>query len=111
MAKMTNAVRESLALNLSGQGASISLHTGDPGTTGAAEASGTTRQTTTWTGGGSDGSVSGSEVAFAVGAGTYTHIGCWTGSTFLWSQSITSVSLTGPGQVLVTPTISVPQGT
>lgn len=110
MAKMTNAVREALAANLVGQGASISLHTADPGITGASEASGTTRQTTTWTAGGSDGIVAGSEVSFSVGAGTYTHIGCWNGGTFLWSQSITQVAMTGPGQVLVTPTVTVPQG-
>ncbi|KDE14267.1 hypothetical protein [Rhodococcus aetherivorans] len=115
MAKFTDATRESLATHLSSLGAVLSLHTADPGTTGGSEASGGSyaRKTTTWTPGASDGSVAGSEVEFDVPAGTFTHIGCWNtaGTTFLWSQSITSATFGAAAKLRVTPTLNVPQGT
>src|SRR5436190_2118239 len=79
---VTNATREAAALAVTGLGDRISLHTADPGTTGASEASGGSpayaRQTTVWTGGASDGSVAGSQVTIDAAAGTYTHWGVWT---------------------------------
>lgn len=109
----TNATKEAAALAVTALGNSISLHTADPGTTGTAEATGGSpayaRKTTTWTGGASDGSVSGSLVAFDVPAGTYTHIGVWNGSTFIGGFPLSSSTGALPGQasVAVTPTITV----
>lgn len=118
MAKMTDAFREALALAGTGQGGWLSLHTADPGTAGTVgEVTGGTpayaRKQTTWTGGAADGSVVGSEVAFDVPAGTFTHIACWTaatGGTFLWSQAISGITFPGQGVLKITPTAMVPQG-
>ena len=66
----------------------ISLHTGDPGTTGANEASGGSyaRQSITWPSA-SGGTISyATAVAFPVAAGTYTHWGfrsALTGGTWI----------------------------
>lgn len=109
---LTNATKESAALSVSALGASVSLHAGDPGTTGANEATGGSpayaRKTTTWTGGTADGVVTGSAVVFDVPAGTYTHIGLWNGSTFLGGTALSSSTGALPGQqtVTVTPTIT-----
>ena len=111
----TNATKETAALAITALGNYISLHTGDPSTTGANEATGGSpayaRKTTTWTGGSSDGSVPGSQVTFDAAAGTYTHMGIWTASTsgtFIAGFALSSsVTLGAQGQVLVTPTITV----
>lgn len=107
----TNPVKEAAALAVTALGASISLHTADPGTTGSSEATGGSpayaRKTTTWTGGTADGIVAGSQVTFDAPAGTYTHMGCWNGSTFLWGLPLSSsVTLGAQGQILVTPSPS-----
>lgn len=107
----TPAAREAAALAVTGLGASISLHTADPGTSGANEATGGSpayaRKTTTWTGGAVDGSVAGSQVTFDVAAGTYSWIGIWNGTTFIGGLPLNSpVVLGSQGQVLVTPTLS-----
>lgn len=110
----TNAVREAAALNVTGSGNWISLHTADPGTTGTSEATGGSpayaRKQTTWTGGASDGSVPGSQVEFDAGAGTYTWVGIWTaatGGTFIGGLQLSSAATLGAqGKVQVTPTIS-----
>lgn len=111
MAIAVNATKESVALAYTGLGASLSLHTADPGTTGTSEATGGSpayaRKTTTWSGGASDGVVTGSQVTFDVPAGTYTHVGLWNGSTFIDKVAITSTTLSGQGQVLVTPTVTI----
>lgn len=111
MAIAVNATKEALATAYTGLGTWISLHTADPGTTGANEASGGSpayaRKQTTWTGGASDGIATGSQVTFDVPAGTYTHVGIWsteTGGTFRDKCAISSTTLSGQGQVLVTPT-------
>jgi hypothetical protein len=109
-----NATRESAALNVTGLGAAISLHTADPSTTGGSEATGGSpayaRKTTTWTGGASDGSVVGSEVTIDAAAGTYTHWGVWSatsGGTFIAGFALSSsVVLGAQGQVKLTPTIT-----
>lgn len=110
----TNAAKEAAALAITALGASISLHTGDPGTTGTAEAAGGApayaRKTTTWAAGGADGVVTGSAVAFDVPAGTYTHIGVWTsGGVFVAGFALSSSTGALPGQttVTVTPSITV----
>lgn len=111
----TNATKEAAALAITGLGQHISLHTADPGTTGAGEATGGSpayaRKQTTWTGGAADGAVPGSQVAFDAPAGTYTHMGIWTagtGGTFVAGFALsTPVTLGGQGQVLVTPAVTV----
>lgn len=111
----TNATKESAALNVTGLGSWISLHTADPGTTGTSEATGGSpayaRKQTTWTGGSSDGVVNGSQVTFDAPSGTYTHMGIWTASTagtFVGGFALSSSAvLSAQGQVLVTPSITV----
>lgn len=116
MPGLANAAREASALAVTGLGTWISLHTADPGTTGASEATGGTpsyaRKQTTWTGGASDGSVPGSQVAIDVPAGTYTHFGVWSAAsagTFVGSGALNAPAALGAqGQVLVTPTTATP---
>lgn len=110
---LTNATKESAALNVTGLGSWVSLHTADPGTTGANEATGGSpayaRKQTTWTGGASDGVVPGSQVTIDLAAGTYTHFGIWTASTagtFVGGGTITSTTLGAQGTILVTPTFT-----
>lgn len=111
----TTTTKEAAALAVTALGAYISLHTADPGTTGASEATGGSpayaRRLTTWTGGASDGSVPGSQVSFDAAAGSYTHTGVWTaatGGTFVAGFALSSPATLGAqGTVLVTPTISV----
>lgn len=111
---LTLAAREAAVLAVSALGNSISLHTADPGTTGASEATGGSpayaRKTTTWSAGASDGVVDGSPVVFDVPAGTYTHIGQWNGSTFIGGYPLSSSTGALPGQqtVTVTPTLTAP---
>lgn len=114
MAIAVNATKEALATAYTGQGAYISLHTADPGTTGTSEASGGSpayaRKLTTWTAGSSDGIATGSQVTFDVPAGTYTHVGIWSAATsgnFIDKCAISSTTLSGQGQVLVTPTATI----
>ncbi|RJO74186.1 hypothetical protein D5S18_18710 [Nocardia panacis] len=113
MAIAVAATRQSLADNYKGLGAWVSLHTGDPGTTGTSEASGGTpayaRKQTTWTSS-TGGVVNGSQVTIDVPAGTYTYAGLWsaaTGGTFIDKVLITSTALGAQGQILVTPSITV----
>lgn len=80
------------------QGAWISLHTADPGTTGASEASGGTyaRVQTTWSPA-SGGSKPGSQVTINVPAGTYTYFGVWSaasGGTFSFGSPLNPPSQT-----------------
>lgn len=110
----TPAVREAAALSVTGTGNFISLHTADPGTTGASEVTGGSpayaRKATTWAGGASDGAVTGSQVEFDAPAGTYTWVGVWTaatGGTFLGGLLMSSAATLGAqGKVQVTPTIT-----
>ncbi|AXH67830.1 head protein [Mycobacterium phage Bromden] len=92
----------------------ISLHTGDPGTTGASEASGGSyaRKQTTWPT--STAGVSlGSKVSFTnlIAAG-YTHYGVWSaasGGTFRFGNPLSpGVTLNGPGGIDVTPKCEFP---
>lgn len=112
MAIAVTATRETLAAAYAGAGTWISLHTGNPSTTGANEATGGSpayaRKQTTWTAGASDGATGGSQVTFDVPAGTYTHVGIWsaaTSGTFIDSYDIpTDVVMGAQGQIQVTPT-------
>lgn len=99
--------REAMALagaNICGY---INLHTGDPGTTGAAEAA-SARGAITWVGGGTDGTVQGNELTLAnVPAGVYTYASLFSGPTGANYQTSyllpSSVVLGSAGPVKVTP--------
>jgi hypothetical protein len=82
----TAALKETLASAYAGQALFASLHSADPGTTGAGEITGGTpayaRKALTWTGGASDGITDAGMVTFDVPAGTtITHVGIWSAST------------------------------
>lgn len=113
--KMATDVREALAVELSSLGATFSVHTADPGTTGVSEVTGGSyaRQTLTWTPGASDGDVAGSELEFDIPASTTaTHLSCWNGTTFRWSHPLDSpAAFTTAGKLRVPVTLRVPQGT
>lgn len=103
--------REALALAASGQATHCAVHTGDPGTTGASESAGS-RGAITWTGGASDGTVTGAEVTLTAPAGTYTYVGLFggsSGSNYLTSYPLaSSIVLGSTGPIKITPTIVVP---
>lgn len=89
----------------------ISVHTGDPGTTGANEAAGApyARKQTVW-GAPSGGDRVGSQVAVDVPAGgPYSHFGLWTavsGGTFYAGGALSPAeTFAGTGQLRITPTI------
>lgn len=87
----------------------ISLHTGNPGTTGANEAAGGgyARATTVWGADTTDDGVrAGSQVTIAVPAGTYTHVGLnkADGSFFDGYVLPAPVTLSAAGEIKVTPT-------
>lgn len=112
----TNDTKEVAGLAVAARGNWISLHTGDPGVTGASEATGGApayaRKQTAWAGGAVDGVVSGSSVSIDVPAGTYTHLGIWsaaTGGTFVAGFLLSSSTGDLPGQtaVNVVPTVNV----
>lgn len=108
----TSASKDAAVNALTALGNWISLHSADPGTTGASEVSGTTRQQTTW-GASSSGTASGTQVTFSsVPAGGYTHYGVWTaatGGTFRWGFSLApGVTLSDVGTVLMTPRVTFP---
>jgi hypothetical protein len=87
MAGLTNTTRSTMLATIftstAGTGHALygSLHTADPGTTGASEVSGGSpayaRKAITWATPITTGSVSGGTITFDVPAGTYTHIGYW----------------------------------
>lgn len=109
---LTNATKEAAADAVIALGAYVSLHTADPGTTGASEASGGSpayaRQQTTWSADAVDDGVrTGTQVTIDAPAGTYTHVGLWSaasGGTFIGGTAITSTTLSAQGQIRVTPT-------
>jgi hypothetical protein len=81
----------------------VSLHTGNPGNTGAND-SGITKQTPTWTtpAGGSMKAL----VTFTNVSGTFTHIGLWDGTVFIESR-ILNVTLPTTQDLKVLVEISV----
>lgn len=108
----TSASKDTAVNALTALGSYISLHNQDPGTTGAAEISGVTRQQTTW-GSSSSGTANGTQVTFSsVPAGSYTHYGVWTaatGGTFRWGFALSpGVTLSDVGTVLMTPRVTFP---
>lgn len=111
---LTNATKEAAADAVIGLGDWVSLHTADPGTTGASEASGGSpayaRKQTTWSADAVDDGVrAGTQVTIDLPAGTYTHFGIWSASTsgtFVGGGTITSTTLSAQGQIKVTPTFT-----
>lgn len=109
---LTVAERNSLADNEGTRITHISLHTADPGTTGASEATGGSyaRQPVTW-GAAASGTATGGQVTFSVNAGTYGWFGGWsalTAGTFRGGNALAvSQTLSSAGQILVTVTIPV----
>lgn len=114
MATMTTAFREAQSVAATNQGATFSLHTANPGTTGASEVTGGSyaRKTATWTAGAVDGSVVSSQMEFDVASGvTLRFIGCWNGSTFLWSQALPAdVAFSVASKYYLTVNATTPQG-
>lgn len=104
-----------LDTGLTAQGAAatwVSLHTGDPGTTGANEVTGGSyaRMQTTW-GSASAGVMTGSQVSITVPASTtVTYAGLWTTSTagtfYCGCQLPAPQSFTTAGTYQATPTLS-----
>lgn len=92
----------------------LSLHTANPGTTGASEASGGApayaRKAVTF-GAATAGTATSVEVTFDVPAGTYTHFGAWsaaTAGTFRGGNALaTSQVISSQGQLKLTVTIPV----
>lgn len=91
----------------------ISLHTADPGGTGASEATGGSpayaRQAATF-GTTTGGVATAGQVTFDVPSGTYTHFGVWsaaTAGTFRGGGSLSPTqTFTAQGQVKVTATLT-----
>jgi hypothetical protein len=88
-----------------------SLHTGDPGATGANAVSGQTPAQTTW-GSPAGGSVTGSvaEIGHPGGGADVTHFGVWTSAamtTFVAGGILDNPEgFTGPGAYRLTPTLA-----
>lgn len=90
----------------------LSVHTADPGVTGANEVSGSTRGQTTWSPA-AGGAKSGTQASIAVPAGvTVAYWGLWSaasGGTFLTGGALpTPESYSGAGVYLLTPTLTAP---
>lgn len=102
----SNSFRESMALAAAALATHLNLHTGDPGTTGAAESAGA-RSAITWTGGTVDGTVAGAEITATHPAGVYTYASLFSGSTgsnYLTSYLLpAAVVLSASGPVKITP--------
>lgn len=123
MAVATTTLREQLAADYAARAVYLSLHNGDPGSTGANEVPTTggspnyARKAPVWAAGSTtDGAQSAAAVQFDVpppssGTRTITHVGVWsavTGGTFLDSYALpATAAFTGQGQLLVTPTVTV----
>lgn len=103
MAIATNTEKQNLATQYGNNAAYASLHTADPGTTGASEVSGGSpayaRKAITWTAG-TTGTATGT-VTFDVPTGvTVTYCGLWTassGGSFLDKATVTSQTFSAQG--------------
>lgn len=85
----------------------MSLHTADPGTTGANEVTGGApayaRQPVTWVAGSVDGVYNATVPAFDVPATTVTHVGLWTtGGTFLDKADVADQVFPSQGTLTIT---------
>lgn len=112
MAIATAQQRESTAAGYVATALYASLHTADPGTTGASEVTGGSpayaRKPITWNAGAVDGAYLSDELVFDVPAGTLTHVGIWdavTAGNFLDSGAI-NVTFVSQGVYKLTLTYS-----
>ena len=111
MAIATDLQKENLAAAYGTAATHVSLHTADPGTTGADEVTGGApayaRKAASWTAGGVDGVVT-ATVTFDVPSGvTVTHVGLWdalTAGNFLDKSTVTSQAFASQGTYEVTLT-------
>lgn len=89
---MTPTMREQLAQEYAARALYVSLHTADPGDTGAGELVAAGRLPLTWTAGSVDGQVVSGEVTFPIAvAQVLTHVGIWSdavGGDFLDSYPL-----------------------
>lgn len=111
MALATDAIKTALLNTYASNVAKLSLHTADPGSTGASEASGGTpnyaRVAVTWNTPAS-GSMTGQKASINVPAGTYVAVGCFnTGGTYLDKLTIPSTTVSANATIDVTPTITI----
>jgi hypothetical protein len=119
----TSVFKLAIANYIGTQGRLISLHSGDPGLTGATEipaTNGYTKQLTTWgaavvvSGGANDGraQITGSTLTFSVPGGVgINYYGVWSGASaaapgnFLYGKPLQpGATLTSAGQITLTPT-------
>ena len=91
----------------------FSLHTGDPGTTGASEGAGAghARGATVWAAANAGtGTKAGSQATLGAAVGTYTHWGLWTaavGGVFHLGGALPAPEVYGAaGSYLLTPTLN-----
>lgn len=105
MAIATTTQRENLAIAAGNGATHVSVHTADPGSTGANEVG--TRAPITWVPGPADGQITGTATVTVTAGTAITHVGLWTavsGGTFL--DKATGAA-TSTGSVAVTLTYSV----
>lgn len=104
---LTTAERNAAADFIAGRLSFVSLHTADPGATGANEGS-TARKAVSYAAA-SGGTATGPAVPVDVPAGTYRFVGYWSalsGGTFRGGHPLpVEVTLSGAGQIQVTPSI------
>ncbi|MGW5520014.1 phage tail fiber protein [Nocardia africana] len=110
MALSTNTAKQAAADGVKSLAAApwVSLHTANPGSTGASEATGAPygRVQATWASG-TTGTLTAAQVAVPAPAGTYTYGGLWTaqtGGTFIAGDALNpAVTLSANGTINVTP--------
>ena len=111
MALTNNAIKEAMALEgTSEMGSWIAVYTSGGSTEASGGSPAYARKQTTWTAGGSDGVVTGSQVEIDLPAGTYTHVGVFaasSGGTVTEKVAITSTTLGAQGKLLVSPVLTV----
>jgi hypothetical protein len=93
-------------------GQQVSLHSADPGKTGASELTGGgyARKPVTWNAaeveaGTGRGKITGNPIQFDVPAGAIGFYGVWVGGTYLYGKALNpAVTLSAAGKVTITPT-------
>lgn len=114
MALSVNATKQAAADGIKAISANpwVSLHTANPGSTGASEASGAPygRVQASWVSG-TTGTLTTTQVSVPAAAGTYTHAGLWTaqtGGTFIGGDVLSpQIQLLGSGSINVTPSLAI----
>ncbi|MGV0805817.1 hypothetical protein [Mycolicibacterium setense] len=104
---MTDDFKNLLVAAFTGAVDSLSLHTADPGTTGAND-SAVPHEPLTWTT--PAGGVSSALALLDDLTGDYTHVGLWDGATFLLGIEV-PIHYTAPTDVAILVTHDVEQGT